>query len=70
MGLELEQAFEVPVFLDNDANMAAIGEHWRGIAKDIDNFVFVALGTGIGSGLFIDGRICRGVAVLPVSFFV
>jgi glucokinase len=60
MGRELEQAFEVPVFLDNDANMAAIGEHWRGIAKDIDNFVFVALGTGIGSGLFVDGRICRG----------
>ena len=60
MGRELENAFGVPVFLDNDANMAAIGEHWRGVASGIDNFVFIALGTGIGSGLFVDGRICRG----------
>jgi glucokinase len=60
MGRELEQAFQVPVFLDNDANMAAIGEHWRGVAQGIDNFVFIALGTGIGSGIFVNGRICRG----------
>ena len=60
MGRELEAAFRVPVFLDNDANMAAIGEHWRGVAQGIDNFVFIALGTGIGAGIFVDGRICRG----------
>ena len=60
MGRELEEAFQVPVFLDNDANMAAIGEHWRGVAQGIDNFVFIALGTGIGAGIFVDGRICRG----------
>lgn len=60
VGRELEEAFHVPVFLDNDANMAAIGEHWRGVARDIDNFVFIALGTGIGAGIFVDGRICRG----------
>lgn len=60
MGRELEEAFGAPVFLDNDANMAAIGEHWRGVAQGIDNFVFIALGTGIGSGVFVDGRIRRG----------
>jgi glucokinase len=60
MGRELEEAFRTPVFLDNDANMAAIGEHWRGVAQGVDNFVFIALGTGIGSGIFVDGRICRG----------
>jgi len=60
MGRELEDAFGIPVFLDNDANMAAIGERWRGVARDVDNFVFIALGTGIGSGVFVDGRICRG----------
>ena len=60
MGPELEATFLVPVFLDNDANMAAIGEHWRGVARDVDNFVFIALGTGIGAGIFVDGRICRG----------
>jgi glucokinase len=60
MGRELEEVFRKPVFLDNDANMAAIGERWRGVAQGIDNFVFIALGTGIGSGVFVDGRICRG----------
>jgi glucokinase len=60
MGRELEEAFGTPVFLDNDANMAAIGEHWRGVANGVGNFVFIALGTGIGSGVFVDGRICRG----------
>ena len=60
MGRALEDAFGVPVFLDNDANMAAIGKHWRGVAQGVDNFVFIALGTGIGSGVFVNGRICRG----------
>jgi glucokinase len=60
MGRELEETFQIPVFLDNDANMAAIGEHWRGVARGIANFVFIALGTGIGAGIFADGRICRG----------
>jgi glucokinase len=60
MGRALEDAFGVPVFLDNDANMAAIGERWRGVAQGVDNFVFIALGTGIGAGVFVNGRICRG----------
>ena len=60
LGQELEDSFRAPVYLDNDANMAAIGEHWRGIAKDVDNFVFIALGTGIGAGIFVNGRISRG----------
>src|ERR1700740_3572494 len=60
MGRALEDAFAVPVFLDNDANMAAIGERWRGVAQGVDHFVFIALGTGIGAGIFVDGRICRG----------
>lgn len=60
MGRELEETFHTSVYLDNDANMAAIGESWRGIAKGVDNFVFIALGTGIGAGIFIDGRVRRG----------
>ena len=60
MGGELEQRFQCPVYLDNDANMAALGEHWRGVAQGIDDFVFIALGTGIGSGIFLDGRLRRG----------
>jgi glucokinase len=57
---DLEREFGVPVFVENDANMAAIGEHWRGVARGLDNFIFIALGTGVGSGLFINGQLYRG----------
>src|SRR6266700_2342907 len=40
----LEKEFRVPVYLENDGNMAATGEHWRGVARDAPNFVFLALG--------------------------
>ena len=60
LGRELEKAFRAPVFMENDANMAAIGEHWRGVASGVDNFVFVALGTGIGTGVFVDGKLYHG----------
>ncbi|HEY6292821.1 MAG TPA: ROK family protein [Terriglobia bacterium] len=56
----LRAEFAVPVVLDNDANMAALGERWRGAARRADNFVFVALGTGIGAGIVVDGRLCHG----------
>ena len=60
LGHALEKEFCVPVAVENDANMAAIGEHWRGVARAVDNFVFIALGTGIGSGIFVDGKLYRG----------
>ena len=56
----LQKEFRLPVVLENDANMAAIGEHWRGVACEVPNFVFVAIGTGIGAGVFTDGRLYRG----------
>jgi glucokinase len=60
LGRELEEKLRVPIFLENDANMAAIGEHWRGVARDVDNFVFIAIGTGTGSGVFVNGKLYRG----------
>jgi len=57
---ELQKEFRVPVCIENDANMAAIGERWRGVARDLDNFVFIALGTGIGSGIFVNGKLYAG----------
>ncbi len=60
LGKELGKEFRGPVFMENDANMAAIGEHWRGVARGVDNFVFIALGTGIGSGIFANGQLYRG----------
>ncbi len=57
---DLEREFRVPVKLENDANMAAVGEHWRGVAQEADNFIFIALGTGIGSGIFVNRQLYRG----------
>lgn len=57
---KLEKEFRVPVRIENDANMAAIGEHWKGVASGVRNFVFIAIGTGLGSGVFVDGKLVRG----------
>ena len=56
----LEKEFRLPVVIENDANMAALGERWRGVARGVQSFVFIALGTGIGSGIVVDGRLVRG----------
>ena len=56
----LARRFGVPVAVDNDVNMAALGEYWVGCAKRVPNFVFIALGRGIGAGIMIDGRLYRG----------
>jgi len=60
LGGAMKAAFRVPVLVDNDANMAALGEQSSGTARKAANFVFVALGTGIGSGVVVDGRLCHG----------
>lgn len=48
------------VFVDNDANCAAVGEHRQGAARDANEVMMVTLGTGIGMGLLFDGRVHRG----------
>ena len=52
--------YAAPVFLDNDANVMALGEHWGGVAKGVDDMIFVKIGTGIGSGVVVGGRLHRG----------
>lgn len=56
----LERALGVPVTVDNDVNLAAIGEHWKGGSGARRSFVFVTLATGIGAGIVLDGKILRG----------
>jgi len=51
----------LPVFVGNDANLMTIAEHRFGIARDFSNVVFVALRTGIGGGIIINGKLYRGV---------
>jgi glucokinase-like ROK family protein len=50
----------VPVWVDNDVNLMALGELTGGCGRGIDDFVFVKIGTGIGAGIVVDGRIHRG----------
>ena len=50
-----------PVLVDNDVNIMALGERWGGVAKSVDNFLFVKIGTGIGCGIVVRGEVYRGV---------
>jgi predicted NBD/HSP70 family sugar kinase len=59
-GAELEDRLGLPVTLENDVNLAALGEQWRGVAQGVDDFVFVSIGTGLGAGVVLDGRLHRG----------
>lgn len=52
--------FNLPTFVDNDGNCFAIAEKRFGKGKHLDNFIAVVLGTGIGGGIYVDGRILRG----------
>ena len=56
-----ERLGELPVFIANDANCAALGEAYAGCGNGSKNFVAVTLGTGVGSGVIVDGKIVTGV---------
>lgn len=56
----IKQKFNIPTYLDNDANVAAIGEHIFGAGKGTDNMVFITVSTGVGGGAIINGKIYRG----------
>jgi predicted NBD/HSP70 family sugar kinase len=57
---ELHSALGQPVALENDINLAALGEQWQGIARGVSDFVFLSIGTGMGAGLVLDGELHRG----------
>ena len=56
-----ERLVDLPVFIANDANCAALGEAYAGCGNGSKNFVAVTLGTGVGSGIIVDGKIVTGV---------
>src|SRR5258708_9069526 len=58
---EIEQRLGARVFLENDANVAALGEKWLGAARDVPNMAIVTLGTGIGGGIVLNGKIWHGM---------
>jgi glucokinase len=57
----MEKAFRVPVTLENDADVAALGEYWQGAGASIGRLYAVTVGTGIGTALILDGEIYRGL---------
>ena len=52
--------YAAPVFIDNDVNLMALGEHRGGVGRGVDNMLFVKVGTGIGGGIIADGHLYRG----------
>jgi len=56
------------VFLDNDANVAALGEKWLGAARDVDNMAMITLGTGIGGAIILNGKIFYGMSGMAGEF--
>ena len=69
----LENEFKLPALVENDVNLAALGEWWRGAGRSAaENLVFVSLGTGIGAGIIINGELYRGAtnACGEVAYFI
>src|SRR5258708_10719616 len=65
---EIEQRLGARVFLENDANVAALGEKWLGAARGVDNMAMVTLGTGIGGGIVLNGKIWHGMNGMAGEF--
>jgi glucokinase-like ROK family protein len=58
----LSALYPLPITVDNDVNLAAMGELWFGAGQNTQNMVMVAIGTGIGAGIIIDGALYRGAS--------
>jgi predicted NBD/HSP70 family sugar kinase len=56
----LTDALDVNAQIENDINLAALGEQWRGVARGVDDFLFLSIGTGMGAGLVLRGELHRG----------
>ena len=65
---EIERRLGTHFFLDNDGNMAALGEQWRGAARDVPNMAMLTLGTGIGGALMLNGKIFHGMNGMAGEF--
>ena len=57
---DLNSRLELPVTVENDINLAAVGERWRGMARGVEDFVFLSVVTGLGAGLVLQGELHRG----------
>jgi glucokinase-like ROK family protein len=58
--LMFNQRFRLPVYIENEANLAALGEYYFGVARGYDNFIYLSSGIGLGGGIVIGGKLFRG----------
>jgi glucokinase len=58
----LESALHAPAMVDNDVNLAAVGENWAGAAQGVRDFVFIGIGTGVGASIVLNGSPWRGTS--------
>jgi glucokinase len=65
---ELKKEFSAPIYVDNDANLMGLAEHKFGAAKGFENCLFLTIGTGIGGGIILDGKIFRGSKYAGAEF--
>ncbi len=56
----MEEALKMPVKVEKDANLSALGERWRGAGRDVENLIYVLVGEGIGGGIVIGGTLYQG----------
>jgi predicted NBD/HSP70 family sugar kinase len=60
IGAELERRLGMSVTVENDVNLAAVGERWQGVARGVEEFAFLSIGTGLGAGVVLHGELHRG----------
>ncbi|MGO9085630.1 MAG: ROK family protein [Candidatus Sulfotelmatobacter sp.] len=65
---EIERRLGARVLLENDANVAALGEKWLGAARDVNDMAMITLGTGIGGAIILDGKIFHGMNGMAGEF--
>ncbi len=56
----LNQRFNIPVFVENEANLGALGEYYFGVGRNVENFAYLSSGIGLGAGLIINGNLYKG----------
>lgn len=56
----LEQSINIPVYIENDVNLAVLGEHWFGAGQGVHDMVMISIGTGIGAGILLGDQLYRG----------
>jgi predicted NBD/HSP70 family sugar kinase len=59
-GADVQRCLDLTVTVENDVNLAAVGERWTGVAQGVDDFAFLSIGTGMGMGLILGGELHRG----------